>query len=103
MNPQTQAPTKIIPVPVPEDELEPLVRVIIHNDDVTPMDFVVHVLESIFFLNQPNALEVMYTAHFSGMAYVQTLPKTEAQNRICKAHFAAGLECNPLHFSLEDE
>ena len=103
MSPLTQTTPKIIPVPVPDDELETLVRVIIHNDEVTPMDFVVHVLESIFFLNQPDALEVMYTAHFSGMAYVQTLPKTEAQNRIGKAHFAAGLEGYPLHFSLEDE
>ena len=102
MSPQTQTPPQTIPVPVPEEELEPLVRVIIHNDDVTPMDFVVHVLESIFFLSQPAALGVMYTAHFAGMAYVQTLPKTEAQNRIGKAHFAAGLEGYPLHFSLEE-
>jgi ATP-dependent Clp protease adapter protein ClpS len=45
----------------------------------------------------------MLTAHFRGAAYVQTLPKTEAQNRINKAHFAAGLEGYPLHFSIEPE
>ena len=84
-------------------ELEPLYRVIIHNDDVTPMDFVVHVLTSIFFLLQPDAMEVMLTAHFKGAAYVQTLPKAEAQKRINKAHFAAGLEGYPLHFSMEKE
>jgi ATP-dependent Clp protease adaptor protein ClpS len=86
-----------------ETELEPLYRVIIHNDDVTPMDFVVHVLASIFVLSQPDAMEVMLTAHFVGAAYVQTLPKTEAQKRINKAHFAAGLEGYPLHFSMEPE
>jgi ATP-dependent Clp protease adaptor protein ClpS len=86
-----------------ETKLEPLYRVIIHNDDVTPMDFVVHVLTSIFVLNQPNAMEVMLIAHFRGAAYVQTLPKTEAEKRINKAHFAAGLEGYPLHFSLEPE
>jgi ATP-dependent Clp protease adaptor protein ClpS len=86
-----------------ETELEPLYRVIIHNDDVTPMDFVVNVLTSIFFLAQPDAMEVMLVAHFKGAAYVQTLPKTEAEKRINKAHFAAGLEGYPLHFSIEPE
>ena len=78
-----------------QTELEPLYRVIIHNDDVTPMDFVVNVLTSIFVLTQPNALEVMLVAHIKGAAYVQTLPKTEAEKRINKAHFAAGLEGYP--------
>jgi len=86
-----------------ETELEPLYRVIIHNDDVTPMDFVVQVLKTFFFLSNPKAAEIMLTAHVYGTAYVQTLPKTEAENRINKAHFAAGLEGYPLHFSLEPE
>ena len=103
MSPQTQTPPKISRTPLPEAELEPLVKVIIHNDDVTPMDFVVYVLERIFFLSQPDAMGVMYTAHTSGMAYVQTLPRSEGQKRINKAHFAAGAEGYPLHFSLEDE
>lgn len=86
-----------------ETELEPLYRVIIHNDDVTPMDFVVHVLKTIFYLSNPKAAEIMMTAHVYGTAYVQTLPKTEAEKRINKAHFAAGLEGYPLHFSMETE
>jgi ATP-dependent Clp protease adaptor protein ClpS len=84
-------------------ELEPLYRVIIYNDDVTPMDFVVNVLTSIFMLAQPDATDVMLVAHYKGAAYVQTLPKIEAEKRINKAHFAAGLEGYPLHFSLEPE
>jgi len=86
-----------------QTELEPLYRVIIHNDDVTPMDFVVNVLTSIFMLTQPSALEVMLIAHYKGAAYVQTLARTEAEKRINKAHFAAGLEGYPLHFSMEPE
>jgi ATP-dependent Clp protease adaptor protein ClpS len=103
MSPQTQTPPEIKHVTVPKEQLEPLVRVIIHNDDVTPMDFVVHILERIFFLSRPDAIGVMYTAHISGMAYVQTLPRSEGQKRINKAHFAAGAEGYPLHFSMEDE
>ena len=86
-----------------ETELEPLYRVIIHNDDITPMNFVVHVLTNFFYLSNPKAEEIMMTAHFSGKAYVQTLPKSEAEKRINKAHFAAGMEGYPLHFSMEPE
>jgi len=86
-----------------ETELEPLYRVLIHNDDITPMDFVVHVLKTIFYQSNPRAMEIMLLAHFTGMAYVQTLPKSEAEKRINKAHFAAGLEGYPLHFSMEAE
>lgn len=102
-------PTRTIPeIEIIEEqqeqtELEPLYRVLIHNDDVTPMDFVVHVLKTIFYLSNTKATEIMLRAHFSGMAYVQSLPKSEAEKRIHKAHFAAGLEGYPLHFSMEAE
>jgi ATP-dependent Clp protease adaptor protein ClpS len=86
-----------------ETELEPLYRVIIHNDDVTPMDFVVHALTSFFYLGTDRAAEIMLKAHITGAAYVQTLPKSEAERRVNEAHFAAGLEGYPLHFSIEPE
>jgi ATP-dependent Clp protease adaptor protein ClpS len=86
-----------------ETAYEPLYRVIIHNDDVTPMDFVVHVLSTIFMLLLPDAIQVMYRAHYRGEAMVQILPRSEAEKRINKAHFAAGLEGYPLHFSMEAE
>jgi ATP-dependent Clp protease adaptor protein ClpS len=81
----------------------PLYRVIIHNDDLTPMDFVLQILVSIFRLTGAHALQVMYTAHFHGSAYVQTLPKDEAQKRIGLAHFSARLNGYPLEFSLQPE
>ena len=86
-----------------ETELEPLYRVIIHNDDITPMDFVVYILQNIFMLGMDRATEVMLKAHITGSAYVQTLPKTEAENRLNKAHLTAGLEGYPLRFSMEPE
>ena len=82
---------------------EPLYRVLIHNDDVTPMDFVVTVLRNIFKLSAPDAVEVMYIAHHTGLALVQILPKSEAESRIAKAQFAAGMEGYPLKFSMEPE
>jgi len=86
-----------------EVELESLFRVIIHNDHITPMAFVVDILASIFLLGGSNAMDIMLKAHILGEAYVQTVPKSEAEKRISKAHFYAGLEGYPLHFSMEPE
>ena len=86
-----------------ETELEPLYRVLIHNDDITPMDFVLLILQRIFFVDGITAVHIMYTAHYQGSAYVQTLPKKEAQSRIGRAQFAAGVEGYPLSFSMEPD
>src|SRR5690349_769771 len=86
-----------------EEELEPLYRVIIHNDDITPMEFVVHTLKTIFYQSNTKAVEIMLAAHFYGTAYVQTLPKSEGQRRVTAAHGAADREGYPLHFSMEPE
>lgn len=84
-------------------EREPLYRVIIHNDDVTPMEFVLHILATIFLVPGPNAAIIMYSAHLTGRAYVQSLPRPEARRRIYKPRFAARLKGYPLEFSLEPE
>jgi len=102
-HPETSPQIEIFPDQDSQAVLEPLYRVIIHNDDVTPMDFVIYILNRIFGLSAPEATEVMLIAHFSGAAHVQTLPRSEAEARVNKAHFAAGLEGYPLHFSLEPE
>lgn len=86
-----------------ETELKPPFRVIIHNDDVTPMDFVVYVLKTIFFLANDRAADVMLTAHIKGSAYVQTLSKLEAEKRINRAHFEVHNAGYPLRFSMEPE
>lgn len=86
-----------------ETMLEPMYSVIIHNDEVTPMDFVVEALKQIFFLGNDRAAEVMLAAHIKGSAYVQTLSKPEAAKRIQKARYAAQVEGYPLRFTLEPE
>lgn len=84
-----------------DEALEPLYHVIIHNDDVTPFDFVIDILQKIFALTSPEAELAAVIAHTTGLAHVATLPQTEAQKRVGKAHFAASLEGYPLHFTIE--
>jgi ATP-dependent Clp protease adaptor protein ClpS len=86
-----------------DEALEPRAKVFIHNDDVTPYDFVVIILQRFFGLNPLEAEHVTYIAHVSGMAYVTTLPKSEAETRVGRAHFAASLEGYPLTFTIEPE
>ena len=86
-----------------ETELEPLYKVLIHNDDITPMDYVVHILKTCFYLSNPQAADVMLTAHIYGSAYVQTLAKSEAKKRVNKAHAEAHNAGYPLKFTLEPE
>ena len=102
-----EMPLQVIPeikiIEETETELEPLFRVLIHNDNVTPMDFVVHILKVNFYLANEKAAEIMFTAHIYGTAYVQTLAKSEAEKRINKAHAAANNAGYPLKFSMEPE
>ncbi len=86
-----------------EVTIEPPVRVFVHNDDVTPYDFVIVALQRFFDLTPLAAEHVTYMAHVSGAAYVTTLPKSEAEKRVGRAHFAASLEGYPLTFTIEPE
>ena len=83
--------------------LEPLYRVLIHNDDVTPYDYVIAVLRTIFNLSHELAEHVTWVAHTSGVARVVTLPRRKAQRLVDKAHMAARLDGYPLTFSLEPD
>lgn len=78
------------------------VNVIIHNDDVTPMDFVVAVLRSVFGVGGIKAQGIMLTAHYRGQAYVCTLPRETAKDRVGRAHGLARQAGYPLTFSIED-
>jgi ATP-dependent Clp protease adaptor protein ClpS len=46
----------------------PLYKVILHNDDFTPMEFVVEVLQTFFYLDSEAAVQVMLTVHTQGKA-----------------------------------
>lgn len=110
-SPAAPAPPDVIPgirlddLPVVEaqTELEPPYRVLIHNDDVTPFEFVIAVLRAVFFLSGREAVAVTTRAHVSGIAYVMTLPYEEAKYRVGKAHSLARAAGYPLTFSIEPE
>ena len=55
--------TSILTKPKAKTERPPLYKVLLLNDDYTPMEFVVHVLERFFGLNHAQAFDIMLTVH----------------------------------------
>jgi ATP-dependent Clp protease adaptor protein ClpS len=76
-------------------------HVIIHNDDVTPFDFVMAVLVSVFHCGQRQAYAITLRAHVTGIAYVTTLPIEEAKYRVSQAHNLARQMGYPLALTIE--
>lgn len=101
--PETVAPTKPRIEFIVAEEVEPPFRVVIHNDEVTTMEFVVEVLRQIFELAPEEAEEVMLTAHYTGLAVVGTFPQSDAVRRVTQAHLNAQLAGFPLKFTIEPE
>jgi len=90
-------------VVIDAEEIERPYRVIIQNDDITPMEFVVLVLLTIFELDMERAISVMLEAHHKGRALVRTLPFEDAQQRVYSAQSLAREAGYPLSFYLEPD
>lgn len=86
-----------------ETRLSPRYRVLIHNDDVTPMDFVVRVLGQIFHLGMARSMQVMLEAHLKGVAHVVTEPLETAEFHVDQARSLSRARQFPLTFSVERE
>jgi ATP-dependent Clp protease adaptor protein ClpS len=91
------------PVADSKTKLAPLYRVLIHNDDVTPMDFVVKVLQEVFHLSLIQATRVMWEAHTKGVAHVVTEPLEQAEFHVDQTRSLARARHYPLTFSIEPE
>jgi ATP-dependent Clp protease adaptor protein ClpS len=60
----------------------PMFKVVLLNDDYTPMDFVVMVLQKFFSMNQERATQVMLRVHREGMGVCGVFPKDVAATKV---------------------
>ena len=65
----------------PELKRPPMYKVILMNDDYTPMEFVVHILEKFFAMNREKATQIMLTVHTEGAATVGIFPRDIAETK----------------------
>jgi ATP-dependent Clp protease adaptor protein ClpS len=81
----------------------PLYKVMILNDDYTPMEFVVHVLERFFGMSSSQAFEIMLTVHKKGLAVVGVFSHEIAETKVTQVmEFARRYE-HPLQCTMEKE
>ena len=76
-------------------------NVVLLNDDFTPMDFVVRVLEEIFFRNHEDSLAIMLEVHHYGKGIAGTYTKDVAETKAEDTNNIATFNEYPLTVTLE--
>jgi ATP-dependent Clp protease adaptor protein ClpS len=84
-------------------ERPPLYKVLLLNDDYTPMEFVVHVLERFFGLTHAHAFEIMLTVHKKGVAVVGVFSFEVAETKVAQVMDFARRHQHPLQCTMEKE
>ena len=80
----------------------PLFKVVMLNDDFTPMEFVVHVLERFFSMDRTQATHVMLQVHTQGKAVCGIYPAQIAETRVSQVNEYARKHQHPLMSCLEE-
>ena len=80
-----------------------LFKVFLHNDDYTPMDFVVIILETIFDKNHQDALQIMLTVHKKGLGLCGIYTREVAEHKSKKVNEIATENEYPLKCTMEPE
>ena len=87
----------------PKTKKPPLYKVLLLNDDYTPMEFVVHVLERFFAINHQQAIEIMMTVHKKGAAVVGVFSHDIAETKVTQVMDLARKLEHPLQCTMEKE
>ena len=89
-----EAPPKVKP--------PPLYRVVLLNDDFTPMEFVVDVLESIFGMERTRATQVMLEVHTKGKGICGVFNFEIAETKVAQVMGLAKQHQHPLLCTIEE-
>lgn len=87
----------------PKTQRPPMYKVLLLNDDFTPMEFVVHVLERLFAMTHAQAIEVMLTVHRKGIAVVGVFSHEVAETKVAQVMELARRQQHPLQCTMEKE
>ncbi len=78
-------------------------RILLHNDDFTPREFVVRVLEVVFGISEAEATKLMIYVHNNGVGVVGIYPYAVAETKVAEVLEAAEKARFPLMCTMEPE
>lgn len=87
---------------VKKERRTPPYRVLLMNDDYTPMDFVVDVLIDIFGKSEEEAVNIMMRVHVEGSGLAGVYPFEIAETKVEEVHERASNEGHPLRATMEE-
>ena len=87
----------------PKTRKPPLYKVLLLNDDYTPMEFVVLILERFFGLTHAQSFEIMLTVHKKGVAVVGVFSHEIAETKVGQVMDFARRHQHPLQCTMEKE
>lgn len=87
----------------PKPKKPALYKVLLLNDDFTPMDFVVHILERFFSKNKQEATEIMLHVHRRGVGICGVYTFEVAETKVSQVMDYARQHEHPLQCTLEKE
>ncbi|MFC7050861.1 ATP-dependent Clp protease adapter ClpS [Emcibacter nanhaiensis] len=100
---QGNTETGILTKTSPKTKKPSLYKVLMLNDDYTPMDFVVHVLQTIFGKNETEAVQIMLQVHQKGVGVCGVYSFEVAETKVNKVVDYARRNQHPLQCTLEKE
>lgn len=77
-------------------------KVLLHNDDYTTMEFVVHILKHVFNRSETDAVQIMLHVHRNGIGVAGTYPFEFAETRIAQTEALARQHEFPLRCTMEE-
>jgi ATP-dependent Clp protease adaptor protein ClpS len=86
----------------PRTRRPPLYRVVLLNDDYTPMEFVVDVLEHIFGMDRTTATRVMLEVHTRGKGVCGVFTYEIAETKVAQVTTYARQNQHPLLCTMEE-
>lgn len=86
----------------PKLKKPPLYRVILLNDDFTPMDFVIEILVNFFGMSEEQATAVMLQVHTRGVGICGTYSKDVAETKVYIVNSYALENDHPLKCTMEE-